>query len=323
MRRVISYLIMAFILTVIMVVYLRSVYVSPLSGQTYMEIEPGDSARVVVRKLVGERSVHFGVALSAMLINGSYKYLKTGEYQFPQGFSIEEMIEAITKAQFRVAYKFAVIEGMTVAQVTQKLMEQKQLSGQVTSVPYEGFLFPDTYSVYKGDHRQVLLNTMSQKMQKVLQHIWQERDESIPLNSPEELLTLASIVEKETDVDHERPMIAGVFINRLKSNIMLQSDPTVIYALSQGVGPLGRELTRRDLQVQLPHNTYVYKGLPPTPIAIPSLRSLMAAARPAKTKALYFVATGYGGHVFSDTLQQHALHHQKLRKLRRKNLTSN
>ena len=192
------------------------------------------------------------------------------------------------------------------------------MRGQIFSLPHEGLLYPDTYTIFKGDKRSVLLKMMTQKMQAVLQDIWNERDEMLALKSPEELLVLASIVEKETDVDHERPMIAGVFYNRLKLGIPLQSDPTVIYALTQGRASLGRPLVRSDLIVNLPHNTYVHKGLPPTPIAIPSVRSLFAVAHPAQTKALYFVATGHGGHIFSESLKQHAFHHPKLREWRKK-----
>jgi UPF0755 protein len=310
---------MVFMLAAVTSVYFRSVYISPLQNQTSIEVETGDSARIVARRLAGENLVHYGVALVAMIMSGAYKCLKTGEYHFPLGFSIEEMIEAITKAQFRVPYKLSVIEGMTVTQVAQKLMDQEKLNGQIIDLPQEGLLYPDTYTIYKGDQRHVLLSKMGRKMRNALQQIWNERDVSLPLNSPEELLILASIVEKETDVDQERPMIAGVFYNRLKKNIPLQSDPTVIYALTQGGGSLGRPLTKSDLLTKLPHNTYMYKELPPTPIAIPSLRSLVAAAHPAQTKALYFVATGNGGHVFSESLQQHALHHQKLRVLRKRN----
>jgi UPF0755 protein len=319
MRRAISYLIIVLMLAAILVVYLRFVYISPLQNQTSMEVDSGDSARSVARKIGRKNLAHQGIALIAMIMNGAYKSLKVGEYQFPQGLSIEEMIDAITKAHFRVPYKLTVIEGMTVAQVAQKLIDQDILNGQIKDFPKEGLVYPDTYTVYKGDQRHVLLSKMEQKMQSALYDIWNERDMTLPLNSPEELLIVASIVEKETDVDRERAIIAGVFYNRLRKGMLLQSDPTVIYALTQGRASLGRPLGKQDLLAKLPHNTYMYKGLPPGPIAIPSVRSLIAAAHPAQTKALYFVATGSGGHIFSESLQQHVVHHQKLRALRKKN----
>ncbi|HUN52564.1 MAG TPA: endolytic transglycosylase MltG, partial [Candidatus Sulfotelmatobacter sp.] len=171
--------------------------------------------------------------------------------------------------------------------------------------PAEGSLLPETYNYSWGDSRAGMLARMAKAMRETLAHLWAGRAPDLPYATPEAALILASIVEKETGVPAERPLVAGVFVNRLRLGMKLQSDPTVDYALSGGKGPLGRELTRADLDTASPYNTYRVDGLPPGPIANPGRAAIAAVMRPAPTKDLYFVADGSGGHAFSQTLAEH------------------
>ena len=177
----------------------------------------------------------------------------------------------------------------------------------------EGEFLPETYTFSRGEERQKIAAQGKLAMQKVLQQAWDGRDADLPLKNKEELLILASIVEKETGVPEERPQVASVFVNRLKKGMLLQTDPTVIYAVTKGEYDLGRPLLRRDLEVDSPYNTYKYAGLPPTPICSPGAASIMAAAHPDKTPYLYFVASGTGGHNFARTLNEHNANVKKWR----------
>ena len=192
------------------------------------------------------------------------------------------------------------------------------LTGEVATLPREGTLLPETYQYIRGDSRQSLINRMVRAMDTAVQGLWATRHPEFPLKSIEEVLTLASIIEKETGVAAERPQVASVFFNRLETGMRLQSDPTVIYALTQGKQPLGRQLLTKDLeQTTSKYNTYMYAGLPPGPIANPGLASLQAVFAPAKTPYFYFVADGTGGHAFAETLDQHNRNVAKWRGIQR------
>jgi len=191
------------------------------------------------------------------------------------------------------------------------------LEGPLTAIPDEGWLLPETYHYSWGDERVDMVLNMAVAMEDAVRDVWAERPKDFVLKTPLELLTLASIVEKETAIPAERPMIAGVFLNRLRKGMRLQSDPTVVYALTAGSGPLGRALTRDDLKIDSLYNTYAIKGLPPGPIALAGLAALKAVVNPAQTDALYFVADGSGGHVFAKTLKQHNRNVAKWRKFKR------
>ena len=202
-------------------------------------------------------------------------------------------------------YRIALAEGVTSWQVVTALRSMDVLRGSIDQVPPEGSLAPDSYEVRPGDQRADVLARMAQKQDLLLAAAWEQRKTDLPLDTPEELLILASIIEKETGVADERRQVASVFVNRLNRGMPLQTDPTVIYGITRGQGVLGRGLRRSELRAATPWNTYVIEGLPPTPIANPGRASLMAAAQPDETDYVFFVADGTGGHAFSKTLDAH------------------
>ncbi len=202
-------------------------------------------------------------------------------------------------------YRVAIAEGTTVWQVVEALKAAGFLSGDVARLPPEGMLAPDSYEVTAGSSRAALLDRMQQAQKARLRKAWAHRAEGLPFETPREALVLASLVEKETGVAEERRQVASVFVNRLKRGIRLQTDPAVIYGLTDGRGQLGRGLRQSELRKKTPYNTYVIDGLPPTPIANPGEASIEAAVNPAQTDYLFFVADGTGGHAFAATLAEH------------------
>ncbi|TCP61916.1 UPF0755 protein [Rhodovulum bhavnagarense] len=202
-------------------------------------------------------------------------------------------------------YRITLAEGVTSWQVIEELKSADFLSGEVSLLPAEGSLAPDSYEVAEGDDRAELIAEMQARQADTLDRLWATRREGLPLASKQEALTLASIVEKETGIAEERPLVASVFINRLRQGIRLQTDPTVIYGLTQGKAPLGRGIRQSELRRQTPYNTYVIDGLPPTPIANPGSASIAAVLDPARSEYLFFVADGTGGHAFAETLAEH------------------
>lgn len=210
-----------------------------------------------------------------------------------------------TRDQADVRFRIAVAEGVTSWQVVNAISGIDIMDGKVDGVPAEGSLAPDSYEVRKGDDRATLLSRMEVAQETLLAAAWEARDEDLPIKRPEELLILASIVEKETGVSEERRQVASVFVNRLNQGMRLQTDPTVIYGITRGEGVLGRGLRRSELRAETPYNTYVIPALPPTPIANPGRASLMAAAQPDETPYIFFVADGTGGHAFAVSLEEH------------------
>jgi UPF0755 protein len=202
-------------------------------------------------------------------------------------------------------FRVAMAEGVTSWQVVEALKAADFLQGEVAEVPPEGSLAPDSYEVAPGASREELLARMTAAQEARLAEVWQGRDADLPIETPEEALILASLIEKETGVAEERRQVASVFVNRLNEGMRLQTDPTVIYGITGGQGVLGRGLRRSELDRETPYNTYRIAGLPPTPIANPGLESLRAAVNPAETEYLFFVADGTGGHAFAETLAQH------------------
>jgi UPF0755 protein len=230
--------------------------------------------------------------------------LKAGEYAFAAAITLHEVISEMAKGQV-IPRKITVPEGLTSADTVRILNEDSSLTGTIAVTPPEGNLLPETYHYNYGDDRNLILIRMQKAMADALNDAWAARDPDLPLANPEEMLTLASIIEKETGVARERPRVAGVFINRLRKKMPLQSDPTVSYGITLGQQPLGRALTYGDLAKNSPYNTYTIRALPPGPIANPGKAALMAVAHPEKNDFIYFVADGTGGHRFAATLDEH------------------
>ena len=238
--------------------------------------------------------------------------LKPGEYAFQKNASLRDVIGTMVDGKV-VQHAVTIPEGLTSEQIVTRLSDNDLFSGTVREVPREGSLLPETYKFPRGTSREQVIARMQQTEKRVLAEIWERRNPDIPVKTPEQLVTLASIVEKETGKADERSRVAAVFVNRLRQKIKLQSDPTIIYGLVGGKGTLGRPIKRSEITQPSPYNTYVIEGLPPGPIANPGRASLEAAANPARTRDLFFVADGSGGHVFTETYDQHQKNVAKLR----------
>src|SRR4051794_6668852 len=238
--------------------------------------------------------------------------LKPGEYSFQKHASLRDVVATIVEGKV-VQHNFTIPEGLTSEQIVARLTDNDLFTGSLKELPREGTLLPETYKFPRGTPREQVIQRMQQTQKRVLAEIWERRNPDIPVKSPEALITLASIVEKETGRADERSRVAAVFTNRLRQKMKLQSDPTIIYGLVGGKGTLGRPIKRSEITQPSPYNTYVIEGLPPGPIANPGRASLEATANPARTRDLFFVADGTGGHTFTEAYDQHQKNVAKLR----------
>ena len=265
-----------------------------------------------------------GVISNAFLLNlvltleGNRSKVRAGEFLFKKEASLRDVMETLVNGR-EILHSVTIPEGLTSEQIVTRLRASEVLSGDIREIPKEGTLLADTYRVARGMSRNDLLNKMQADQRRLLEQIWQRRANNLPLRSPFELVTLASIVEKETGKADERPRVAAVFVNRLSQRMRLQSDPTIVYGLVGGKGTLGRGIMRSEIEKPTPYNTYVIEGLPPGPIANPGRAAMEAVARPSQTRELFFVADGTGGHVFAETLDQHNRNVQRDRKSTRLN----
>lgn len=285
--------------------------------ETVALIEKGTPLSQIASHLSDQNVLDFPLLFKAILYGtDQWRTLKAGEYHIPANVSPAQLVQ-ILKSGKVILHPITLIEGETSHQLTQKLLQDLRFQGDCPA-PSEGSLLPETYHFPRGTNRQVIVDHMKKAMQQTVAHAWAGRPKDCPLKTPEEMVTLASIVEKETALPRERPIVAAVFLNRLKIGMPLQADPTVLYALTAGM-MTHRSLSLEDLKVDHPHNTYRHMGLPPSPIANPGLQSLHAVLNPANVSYLYFVADGSGGHVFATTLEEHQRNHEAWRRIRDRN----
>jgi UPF0755 protein len=287
----------------------------PLPADRIVNIPRGsgmrDIADILSRDGVIDQSWLF---IGGVLVLKAREDLKAGEYEFKAHSTMRDVVATIVEGKV-VAHQVSLPEGLTSQQIVARLLQDDVLAGDIKEIPREGSLLPDTYNFARGINREQMIQRMQQAQQRLLREVWDHRSPDLPLKTPEQLVVLASLVEKETGKPDERSRVAAVFVNRLKQKMRLQSDPTIIYGLVGGKGTLGRPIMKSEIEQPTPYNTYVIDGLPPGPIANPGRASLEAAANPARTRELYFVADGAGGHVFAETYEQHQRNVTRLRSI--------
>ena len=292
----------------------------PLATSTVVVIPRGEGVSAIAERLerdgvIADRRIFMTSILYFMYLKGEGS-LKAGEYEFRKYATMRSVLDILVEGK-SIEHKVTLAEGLTSFQIVEKLRAHPELKGEITEIPPEGSLLPDTYRFGSNDTRQDIIERMRTAQAKFLAKVWETRDQDIVVTTPEEALILASIVEKETGRADERPLIASVFENRLRKNMRLQSDPTIIYGLVGGKGALDHPIQQEEVDRETAYNTYKINGLPPTPIANPGRAAIEAVLRPAKTKDLYFVADGSGGHVFAPSLDEHNRNVAKWRRVER------
>ncbi|TVQ83623.1 MAG: endolytic transglycosylase MltG [Micavibrio sp.] len=290
----------------------------PLAQDALVHIAPGSSVAAIGRHLQKENIIRYDwLFIAGARIKSADKSLRAGEYDIPAQASVFSVIDTLVSGKMH-QYTLTIPEGLNSYQIVALLNAHDALTGDIAEIPADGTLFPETYAFTRGTTRAALLARMRGKMDRVLQNAWDSRAEDLPFTTMEEALILASIIEKETGIGAEREKVAGVFVNRLRRGMKLQTDPTVIYALTDGgKNPMTRQLLRRDWELEHPYNTYYIEGLPPGPICHPGRASIEAAVNPARHDYLYFVADGTGGHAFARTLAEHNRNVAAWQRLRR------
>ncbi len=284
----------------------------------YLYIRPGAGLSEMAREAnkVGLIEAPWHLSFGARIL-GVSRSLKAGEYEVGAAVTVEELLHKLQSGKTFMR-RVSIPEGYSVLELEKLLLGSFGLDTSDMVLPAEGSILPETYFYNRGENANTLIRRMKASMDEVLAEAWSSRADGLPLASEYQVRVLASIVEKETGVAEERPLVAAVFLNRLKKNMRLQSDPTVIYGITGGL-PLGRAITREDLREETPYNTYRVGGLPPTPIANPGRASIEAVLKPASVTYLYFVADGTGGHSFANTLSEHNKNVRVWRKLQSQN----
>jgi UPF0755 protein len=292
----------------------------PLDRERTVVIPKGQGIRDIAVLLQREGVIDQpSLLVAAAFVLRALDDLKAGEYVFDRRAAMRDVLDTIIEGR-SIQHQVTIPEGLTTEQIIQKVREAELLTGAIAEIPREGMMLPETYKVIRGTTREQLVQRMVAANKRLLQEVWERRSPDLPLRNPEELLTLASIVEKETGRADERNRVAAVFVNRLNRRMRLQSDPTLIYGLAGGKGSLGRGILKSDIEQANPYNTYIIDGLPPGPIANPGRASLEAVANPSRTKELYFVADGTGGHVFAETYDQHLKNVARWRQIEREQI---
>lgn len=295
----------------------------PLPENKIILVERGQGLNAIAATLAREGAIEqrYVFILGTTFLK-SQSDLKAGEYEILAHESPRAIMEKMKNGEI-FARRVTIPEGRTSFEIVNILKARPDLSGEILTTPAEGSLLPTTYDYQQNEPRDQMILRMQQSMTDLLNSLWDTRSIDLPIQTKEQALVLASIIEKETGTPEERKRVAGVFVNRLKQGMPLQTDPTVIYAINKGenkndgLGPLGRRLLLKDLEVDSPYNTYKYPGLPPGPIANPGKASLEAALQPETHEYLYFVADGKGGHVFAKTLAEHNANVAQWRKIRK------
>ncbi len=287
----------------------------PLDYGTVVDIRKGMGVNQIANKLHKEGVVrHWSVFWLSWYFVHKSPTLKAGEYAITKGASVNDVLQQLRRGR-GIFNKITIPEGFTSQMVVKRINTHPRLTGYIDEVPPEGSILPDTYTYSSNTDRNEILRRMQDQQKKFIAREWKKRISGLPVKTAAEALVLASIVEKETGHDGERDKVAGVFINRLRKGMRLQSDPTIIYGLVGGKGTLGRPIFRSEIRSKTAYNTYVIKGLPPTPIANPGRAAIKAVLNPARTKDLYFVANGTGGHAFAPTLRKHKENVKEWRKI--------
>ena len=288
-------------------------------GKRVIELVPGDRLSLVADKLYDADVINSKFWFKVwMYLSWNQNDLKIGEYEIEKNASLNEIKNTITSG--RMYNKFLTIpEGLTVKQIFEILNSYDDLGGKITVDVKDGELLPQTYAYNKMVSKDDIILKMKQALTDVIDKEWENRAKNLPLKNKSEAIILASMVEKETAIPEERPIVASVFYNRLANNMRLQSDPTVVYTLTKKYGNMkGRKLYKKDLEVQTPYNTYKIKGLPAGAIANPGIESIRAVLHPSKTDYFYFVADGFGGHKFAENLEEHEKNRANWKKIRDK-----
>ncbi len=288
----------------------------PLAKNAVVLLEPGTSVAGIAGALEEAGAIrHPKLFVAAVKARDQANALKAGEYEIPAGASVFEIVDLLVEGK-SILHTLTAPEGKTTKQILALVAADETLTGEITLTPAEGALLPETYAFTRGQTRDGLIADMAEAQTLIVAELWEKRANDLPYTNKEEAIILASIVEKETGVAAERARIAAVFVNRLKRGMRLQSDPTIIYGLTEGE-PLGRGLRKSELERATPYNTYVIEGLPPTPIANPGRAAIEAVLNPADTDDLFFVADGSGGHVFAPSLEEHNRNVSRWRQIER------
>lgn len=298
----------------------------PAQEDSIVQLQRGASERAIAAQLEAD-----GLITNADLfllkrridtrLEGPQPPLRAGEFAIPARASMAEIVNVLAFGEV-IQHPVRVAEGLTSAMVVRIVEASDVLTGEVERIPAEGTLLPDTYLVDRGTSRQAVLDRMAAAQTRLLDELWENRQPGLPFSTREEAVNLASIVEKETGIAHERPMVAAVFVNRLRRGMRLQSDPTIIYGITGGE-PLGRGIRRSELDdTTNPYHTYHIDGLPPTPIANPGRESIAAVLNPPQSDYLFFVADGTGGHAFARTLAEHNRNVARWRQIERERARS-
>lgn len=294
----------------------------PLEEPKEVWVKSGTTGVALAHQLTQEGVIYDPYSfMLALRLQTSGRDIRAGEYKFTAYQPLQSVIDQMRRGD-TILRQFTLPEGRTVAEAVEMLKADPLLTGDIVEVPAEGSLLPETYKYERGDSRASVIARMHAAMEKTVAELWKTRAAELPITSVKEAVTMASIVEKETSRANERARVAGVYYNRLRHSMLLQADPTTVYAITKGSGPLGRAITVSDLAVISPYNTYVVPGLPPGPIANPGRASLIATLQPEKNDYLYFVADGSGGHVFAKTLAEHQQNVAKWRKIEKAAETS-